>query len=100
MKTNKQKTQEKTGYAQVSIKTETIAEKQKRGRVASDERRAEYRRELAIEEVEIQQRLATLKPYQPVETGETTIVEDDYQYRKMMREAMEEDDADMFSYNW
>ena len=100
METNKLKTQEKTGFAQVSIKTETVAEMQKRGRAAADERRAEYRRGLAIEEAAIQQRLATLKPYQPIETGETTIAEDDYQYRKMMREAMEEEDSDMFSYNW
>ena len=31
---------------------------------------------------------------------ETTIKEDDYQYRKQMREAMDEVGADMFSYNW
>ena len=96
MKTDKlQKTQEKTGFAQVSIKTETETNEERQARWLA----------VAIETNRQWQLKQDAKPKkvavpQTPDTVNMTIQQEDYWYRKEMREAMEDDDVDMFSYKW
>ena len=95
MKTNKLKTPEKTGYAQVAIKTETETNEERQARWLAIA--IETRRQWQENHDAKHQKVAVSKT---PDTANMTIQQEDYWYRKEMREAMEEDDADMFSYNW